>query len=284
MSDLFNKLKKGLGDNIPNMGGKSGKGNSAAGMIGAAGVGGVLGALFGGSKGVKKVAKNAAVIGGSAALAALAYKMYQNWSNKDSSGAPQQGGQGYGNQGGFGGGQGGFGGSQGSFGGAQGGFGGSQGGFGGAQGGFGGAQGGFGGADPFADFNNQNNPQLSYTNNNGAIIIEAMVFAARADGHIDADEQNMIVNTAQNVSNDPNFMSTIRECLQKPLDPNALAKKVVSYEQGLDVYRLSAAAIVTDNVQEHNYLQALANALRIDPNTKSRLDSEAAAFRAQVTN
>lgn len=291
MSDLFNKLKKGLGDNMPNMGQMAdkaremGRGNSTAGMLGAAGVGGILGALFGGSKNVKKVAKNAAVIGGSAALAALAYKMYQNWSNKSPNpqqqqGGYQQGGAPYGNQGG------GFG-QPNTY--TQGGFGQNQGGFGGNAGGFGGSgmsatQGGFGNSnDPFADFNNQSAPQISYNNDNGKLIIEAMVFAARADGHIDADEQKMITSTAEHVSNDPNFMNTIRECLQKPLDPNALASKVGSYEQGLDIYRLSAAAIETDNQQEHNYLVALANALRIDNNTKAQLDNEAKAFRSQVT-
>lgn len=270
MSDLFDKLKQGVSgvtNNLP---------QGKAGMLGAAGVGGLLGALFGGSKGIQRTAKNVAVVGGSAALAALAYKMYQNWSNgKQGQAAPQNmPQQGYGapqSQGGFGGG---LGGAQG---GAYGGFGGSQGGFGSS--GFGGA-----GDDPFAAYNSQQQAPdaLMLQNDMGKLVLKAMIFAARADGHIDPSEQEVILNTAKSVTNDPNFNQLIRDYLNEPLDPKSLASQVSSRDQALDLYRLSAAAIVADNQAEQNYLSALAAALGLDGSTKLQLDQEAAQVRLQL--
>lgn len=248
MSDLFDKLKQGvsgISNNLP---------QGKAGMLGAAGVGGLLGALFGGSKSVQRTAKNAAVIGGSAALAALAYKMYQNWSQgkQASQGQAPQGygaGQGYG-----------------------------------APQGYGAASGGFGAAssdNPFADYNAQQAPAM-LSNDTGKLVLKAMVFAARADGHIDPSEQEVILSTAKNVTNDPNFNQLIRDYLNEPLDPKSLAAQVSSREQALDLYRLSAAAIVADNQAEQNYLNALASALGLDGSTKLQLDQESAQLRLQL--
>lgn len=260
MSDLFNKLNKlkdGISGNMPkNI-------DPKAGLLGAAGIGGLLGAVLGGSGGVKRAAKNVAVVGGSAALGALAFKLFQKWQGSNNQqppqgqlppqgyGAPQQGGFGYGAGAGAG-----------------------------AAGGYGA---GAASDDPFAAYNNQQQAQLMLTNDSGKLIIEAMIFAARADGHIDAHEQEMIMSTAKSISNDPNINQTIRKFLSEPLDPNELARKVQNQEQALDVYKLSAAAIVADNVQEQNYLADLARALRIDANTKARLDQEAVQIKMQLS-
>lgn len=268
MSDLFNKLNKikdSISSNLPQAP------DSKAGMLGAAGIGGVLGALFGGSKNVQRTAKNVAVIGGSAALAALAYKMYQKWQNGSNGQSAPQGqipdqGQGYG-QGGYGQGYGGF--SQANGAGSAG----------------AGAAGGFGGDDPFAAYNQSQaaqQQQLLLSNDMGKLLLKSMVFAARADGHIDPKEQEMILSTAQQLNANSDLNNQIREYLNAPLDPNAIAQEVGSREQALDVYRLSAAAIVADNAQEQNYLNALARALMIDANTKNQLDQEAAQIRQQI--
>ena len=266
MSDLFSKLKDGankLSKNMPNMPKNI---DPKVGMAGAAGIGAVLGALFGGSKGVKKTAKNVAVVGGSAALAALAYKMYQNWSsNKNGASAPS-GSQniGYGqSSGGYG--------SPSTY--NQGGYGASTG-----AGTYAGA-----GGDPFADFNAQNaqQEQLMLSNDMGKLLIEAMIFAARADGHIDAQEQEMIMKTANQLGG--NTKQMIREFLNKPLDPRDLAAKVQNQSQAMDIYRLSAAAIVADNMQEQRYLSDLAAALNINEFTKQQLDNDANELRRQMS-
>lgn len=257
MSDLFGKLKDTVGKNIPS------NIPSGAGMLGAAGVGGLVGALFGGSKGVKKAAKNVAVVGGSAALAALAYKMYDNWSNsrkaQDQAANVPQGG-----------------------------YGAPQGGYGAPQGAYG-AQGGYGqsapSADPFAAYNaaQQNQPLALPNDDAGKLILQAMIFAARADGHIDRQEQEMILKTAQTVSPDSNFNATISQFLNAPLDPKALASKVSNQQQAFDIYRLSATAIVADNDMERRYLSDLAAALNLDSMTIAQLDNDANQLRLQLS-
>ena len=92
----------------------------------------------------------------------------------------------------------------------------------------------------------------------------------------------MILSTAKNVTNDPNFNQLIRDYLNEPLDPKSLAAQVSSREQALDLYRLSAAAIVADNQAEQNYLNALASALGLDGSTKLQLDQESAQLRLQL--
>ena len=256
MSDLFDKLKQGVAsvsNNLPQ--GKTG-------LLGAAGVGGLLGALFGGSKNVQRTAKNVAVIGGSAALAALAYKMYQNWSQGKNGqpaapqGAPYGAGQGYGNQD--------YAGQGAPYGAGQ------------------GAQQGAAG-DPFAAYNAQQQAAVPMLSDNvGKLVLKAMIFAARADGHIDPKEQEVILSTAHNVTNDPNFNQLIREYLNEPLNPRSLASQVSSQAQALDLYRLSAAAIVADHPAEQQYLAALAQALNLDQGTKLQLDQEAAQLRLQL--
>lgn len=271
MRDFFDQFKQGINNNIPkNI-------NPKAGMIGAAGVGGLLGALFGGSKGVQRTAKNVAVIGGSAALAALAYKMYQNWSSGGSQNQnapqgqiPQQGGYGYGAQ------------APQPY--QQQPYGQPQNGYGQPQNAYGAGSGAASSNDPFAAYNakQQNEPML-LGNDMGKLIIQAMVFAARADGHIDANEQEMILGTARNVSNDPNFNQLITEYLNQPLNPASIAAKVSSPSQAMDIYRLSAAAIVADNIAEQNYLNDLAKALQLSPATTSQLNQEAARLRSQMS-
>lgn len=284
MSDLFGKLKDTVSQNIPS------NISSGAGMLGAAGVGGLLGALFGGSKGVQKAAKNVAVVGGSAALAALAYKMYDNWaSSRNGSQQPQQA-----PQGGYGApqqSQGGYGAPAQGYGAPQDGYGAPAQGYGAPQGGYGAPAQGYGQNvpaacdDPFAAYNaaQQNQPLALPNDDAGKLIIQAMVFAARADGHIDRDEQEMIMKTAQTVSADSNFNATISKYLNEPLDPRDLASKVSNREQALDIYKLSSTAIVADNDMERRYLGDLAAALNIDSQTAMQLDAEASQIRQQLS-
>lgn len=140
--------------------------------------------------------------------------------------------------------------------------------------------------DPFAAYNQahsaNNNETMLLSNDSGKLILEAMIFAARADGHIDSQEQTLIMKTAEQLGGQSNDL--IREYLNKPLNPYDLSAKVHSREQALDLYRLSAAAIISDNDQERRYLSDLANALSIDAFTQQQLDQDAAQLRQQMSS
>lgn len=295
----------------------NGANGSGWGQIGAMGVGGLLGALLDNPKNISRNIKKAAMIGGGAALGGLAYSMYQKWRNNSQSNQNYQ--QPYGqcgqqpnyNAGGFNSQQGGFNPHQGGFGGLE------QMGNGGVN--QGGAYGGqsqvgyrqssgmqrtqqvgyqapspspfpkqaetVGNVDPFAAYNEQNQsaaPQVD-TDAVSDLLLEAMVFAARADNHIDANEKQMIMKVAQELNPSQNLMNKITEFLNEPLDPNILARKITNPDMALDLYRLSAAAIVADTAIERQYLQSLARALNLSAQQVEILDREAAQFRQQAS-
>lgn len=140
-------------------------------------------------------------------------------------------------------------------------------------------------ADPFAAYNEQNQstaPQVD-TDAVSDLLLEAMVFAARADNHIDANEKQMIMKVAQELNPSQNLMNKITEFLNEPLDPNILARKITNPEMASDLYRLSAAAIVADTSVERQYLQSLARALNLSAQQVAILDREAEQFRQQAS-
>ena len=68
------------------------------------------------------------------------------------------------------------------------------------------------------------------------------------------------------------------------LDPIDLASRIASYDQGLDVYRLSASVISPDSFMEKAYLEGLAKALRINDVDREKLNQEAKALREELMN
>lgn len=116
-------------------------------------------------------------------------------------------------------------------------------------------------------------PQASAT---GLALLEAMVFAARADGHIDERERANIHAAVQTMFPGQDAAALVDELMDKPLDPASLAARVPDYEQGCDLYRLSCTIIDVDDFRERSYLDTLATALRLTPEDKFRLEQEAA--------
>ncbi len=125
-------------------------------------------------------------------------------------------------------------------------------------------------------------PPLAVEDTTGLILLEAMVFAARADGHIDEEEQAYIRNAVESLFPEKEMALILNDLLQKPIDPNALAAKVNNPEEAADLYRLSCAAIEVDSFMERSYLDGLAQALRIDEAQKTALEQEAQAVRASM--
>ncbi len=139
------------------------------------------------------------------------------------------------------------------------------------------------------DMHNQaqpNAPQqaqaLPNAENTAIILLEAMVFAARADGHIDDEEKQNIHNAAAALFPGQEIVSMLDNLLQKPIDPTSLASKVKSVEEAHDLYRLSCAAIDIDSYMERTYLDGLAKALNLSDADKNTLEQEALAARQNM--
>ncbi len=125
-------------------------------------------------------------------------------------------------------------------------------------------------------------PAMAVEDTTALILLEAMVFAARADGHIDAEEQAYIHNAVEALFPNKEMAVILNELLEKPIDPLSLAAKVKNPEEAADLYRLSCAAINVDSFMERSYLDGLAKALNLNDSQKNTLEQEAAAVRQSM--
>lgn len=107
------------------------------------------------------------------------------------------------------------------------------------------------------------------------LVLRSMIYAARADGNIDADEQARIDAVLHNMLPGENVSGVVERIRKEPIDPNKIAVAVGSPEQAEDVYRLSCAVIDIDHFMEQSYTQALAQALGLSPTKKADLEKEA---------
>jgi uncharacterized membrane protein YebE (DUF533 family) len=68
------------------------------------------------------------------------------------------------------------------------------------------------------------------------VLIRAMVGAAKADGHIDAAEQQRLFSEVERLGLDSEAKAYVFDLLQQPVDLNAITSAVTTPEQGAEVY------------------------------------------------
>lgn len=108
-------------------------------------------------------------------------------------------------------------------------------------------------------------------------LLKAMIAAAKADGHIDAEERNKIMGQIEQAGLGADAEALIRGEIDKPLDPKAVAAEADSTESAVEIYLTSRLMIDRDNTMESAYLDQLANALSLDASLVEQLESEIAA-------
>ena len=113
------------------------------------------------------------------------------------------------------------------------------------------------------------------------LLLEAMILAARADGHIDEKEKAHIQEAAAHLFPGQSADALVARSLEQPLDPGVLAARVRNREEALDLYRISAMITGGDHFMERSYLDALAASLGIGAAEKATLDAQVAEFRQQ---
>ena len=229
------------------------------GVAGGLAAGGLLGVLLGNKKARKKVGKlagGAVAYGGAAALGALAYRAYQNWQSGQNSGqqAPQQ-------------------------------------------------------VPPSAPQSfppSQAAPQP--TAQTAALpseppagskflpatapasdgkpfelaLVMAMIAAANADGHIDAEEQRNIFDRVGELPLDAEDKAFVFDSLGNPPSLQDLAALANGPEQAAELYLASRLAIDPDHPGEQAYLEALASRLSLPAELVTHLESQVAEATAAV--
>lgn len=106
-------------------------------------------------------------------------------------------------------------------------------------------------------------------------LIRAMISAAKADGHIDADERTRIEEKIAALRIGREEQSFLLEQLRADSDPIEIARLSGSDEQAAELYLASALAVDIDTPEERRYLDRLADALRLPSGLRAHLDRQA---------
>ncbi len=105
-------------------------------------------------------------------------------------------------------------------------------------------------------------------------LFKAMIASAKADGHIDEQEKEMIVQHATKLGLDSSVAQLITEELTKPIDIIDVAAGADSPEAAAEIYLLSRIILNVDNDAELQYLDRLAKALDLAPDLIAELDKQ----------
>ncbi len=213
-------------------------GDERTAMLKGAGAGalaaGAIALLFG-SKGTRKFAKKAARLGGTAAIGGIAYKAYTEWQ------AQQQAGQSGGGQAAA---------------------------AGGAPAGSQPASQPFSGKLDLDQFGEIGTPIAKLSEIDATVrsesIIQAMISAARADGHIDDEELALIRQQINSLGLEKDVTAFLLSELNKPVSVDSVAALADTPETAAELYIASALVVDMDSPAERNYLNELATAMKID--------------------
>ena len=105
-------------------------------------------------------------------------------------------------------------------------------------------------------------------------ILKALVAAAKADGHIDARERQVIEGEFTRLNQDAELQQWLHAELEKPLDPAEVARAAGTPEIASEMYLASLMAADQQNFMERAYLDELARQLKLDDALKLRLEQQ----------
>jgi uncharacterized membrane protein YebE (DUF533 family) len=115
----------------------------------------------------------------------------------------------------------------------------------------------------------------------GTLLIRAMISAAKADGQIDAQETQRIFGemSAQTLSQAEKAF--LMEEIGKPIDVDALAAQAQTPQVAAQVYAASVMVIDAQTPQETQYLQTLAQKLRLEAPLVAEIHQQVQAAAAR---
>jgi uncharacterized membrane protein YebE (DUF533 family) len=117
-------------------------------------------------------------------------------------------------------------------------------------------------------------PPAQVEQHSHAILI-AVIAAAKADGHVDERERQLIDGEIAKLTQDPSLLGWVDSELKKPLDPAAIATAATTPEIATEMYLASVLIVDDENFMERAYLQELAKQLRLDPGLQAEITNQA---------
>ena len=110
-------------------------------------------------------------------------------------------------------------------------------------------------------------------------MLRAIIAAAKADGHIDDRERQVIDEGIAQLTSDRDIQVWFDQELRKPLDPAEIARAASTPEIAAEMYLASLIVIDEQNFMERAYLDELARQMKIDPALQRELESQAKQYR-----
>lgn len=107
------------------------------------------------------------------------------------------------------------------------------------------------------------------------LVLAAMISAAKADGHINAQEQELLDSEFAKLGSSPSEKKWLAEQLQGPADPAEIASLAMTEEEKVEVYLVSVLVTQADTFMEKAYLEELARQLQLDGGLKQHLEQTA---------
>lgn len=105
-------------------------------------------------------------------------------------------------------------------------------------------------------------------------ILKALVAAAKADGHVDERERQLIDGELNKLNGDPGLRQWLQAELNKPLDPAEVARAATTPEIAAEMYIASLILVDEEHFMERAYLEELAKQLKLDPGLKTELEAQ----------
>lgn len=194
-------------------------------------------ALLFGSKGTRKFARKAAKLGGTAAIGGLAYKAYTDWQAQQAGGgsaSPDSATAGTTSQ-------------------------------------------AFSGKLDLDQFAQSGTPISNLADAEATArsesIIQAMISAARADGHVDDEEMALITRQIASFELERDVTSFLLSELNKPVSVEAIAALADTPETAAELYIASALVVDIESAAERTYLDELAVAMNMDAGLVAYLEA-----------
>jgi uncharacterized membrane protein YebE (DUF533 family) len=110
-------------------------------------------------------------------------------------------------------------------------------------------------------------------------LIVAMIAAAKADGHIDAEERGRIYQRLEEGGLQPEEIAFLQRELTEPVDVERIVAGARNKEEAVEIYAASLMAIRSDTPQERAYLATLAGRLKLEPGLVESIEKTVEAVR-----
>lgn len=106
-------------------------------------------------------------------------------------------------------------------------------------------------------------------------LLQAVIMAARADGHIDDRERALITEQIDGLGADAELHDWVQRQLEAPLDAEALARQADSPQAAREMYLISVAVVDDQNPMERAWLDQLGGALGLDDGVRQEIERQA---------